>query len=255
MTMSLPTDKINKLQENINTVLQAKKVTLKQMQSLLGLLNFACRVVAPGRAFCRRLINSTLGIKKQHHKIRITQNIKLDLIVWTTFLKDFNGVSVINTPLVDSHTVQLFTDSAGGERGGFGIYFGGKWAGGQWPQHWGSVGILRDMTFLELFPVLVALTLYNKDLQNTRLLFHIDNMSVVHIINNSTSKSDRVMNIVRKLVLITLQYNIQIKASKIPTKANSIADAISRSQWARFRHLAPEADFFPTPVPNNVWDI
>ncbi|XP_062568785.1 uncharacterized protein LOC134230935 [Saccostrea cucullata] len=252
MTISIPTDKTVILQENINTVLQAKKVTLKQMQTLLGLLNFACRVVAQGRAFCRRLINSTIGIKKHHHKIRITQNIKLDLLVWKTFLKDYNGVSVINTPLVDSHTVQLFTDSAEGEWGGFGIYFGGKWAGGQWPQHWGSEGTLRDMTFLELFPALVALTLYNKYLQNTRLLFHIDNMSVVHIINNSTSKSDRVMNIVRKL---TLQYNIQIKASYIPTKANSIADAISRSQWARFRHFAPEADFFPTPVPNHVWDI
>lgn len=32
------------------------------MQSLLKLLNFACR------AFCRRLINATIGIEKQHYK-------------------------------------------------------------------------------------------------------------------------------------------------------------------------------------------
>lgn len=43
------------------------------MQSLLGTLNFACRVIAPGRAFCRRLIASTIGVKKPFHKIRMSQ--------------------------------------------------------------------------------------------------------------------------------------------------------------------------------------
>ena len=47
------------------------KITLKEMQSLLGLLNIAYKVVSPGRAFCRRLINATMGIKKPHHKLRM----------------------------------------------------------------------------------------------------------------------------------------------------------------------------------------
>lgn len=52
------------------------------------------------------------------------------------------------------------------ENGGFWIYFGGKLALGRWPECCFSLGIIREMTFLELVPGLVALTLYNQYLQN-----------------------------------------------------------------------------------------
>lgn len=45
-------------------------------------------------------------------------------------------------------------------------------------------------------------------------------MSVVQVINQSTSKSERFMNLIRKLVLICLKSNMCIKASHIPTKQN-----------------------------------
>ena len=49
-------------------------------------------------------------------------------------------------------TIQLFTDSAGGQNKGFGIYFQGRWAQKCWPEEWAENGILTDITFLELFP-------------------------------------------------------------------------------------------------------
>jgi hypothetical protein len=52
--MRLPIEKPINLKEKINVVLRSKKATLKDMQSLLGLLNFVCKVVVPG-TFCRRL--------------------------------------------------------------------------------------------------------------------------------------------------------------------------------------------------------
>ena len=80
-------------------------------------------------------------------------------------------------------------------------------------------------------------------------------MAVVHIINNSTSKSKHVMQLVRKIVFITLKYNITVKAQYIPTKLNKIADCISRSQWTKFHHLAPAADRKPMPLPSHIWRI
>jgi hypothetical protein len=41
-------------------------------------------------------------------------------------------------------------------------------------------------------------------------------------------------------------YNIMLKAEHIPGKINSIADALSRSDWQRFKTLCPEADPEPT---------
>ena len=63
MEARLPLDKTTKCKTLISTFLRRKKVTLREIQSLIGLLNFACSVVVPGRAFLRRLIDLTKGVK------------------------------------------------------------------------------------------------------------------------------------------------------------------------------------------------
>jgi hypothetical protein len=92
--MRLPQDKIIELTNRLKTCLDAKKVSLRDLQSLLGLLNFACQVVAPGRAFSRRLINATCKVAKPHHRIRVSQEMREDLKVWLSFLSDYNGITV-----------------------------------------------------------------------------------------------------------------------------------------------------------------
>ena len=52
MEVRLPLYKLTKCQELIHTCCQKPKLTLRQLQSILGILNFAC---LPGRAFLRRL--------------------------------------------------------------------------------------------------------------------------------------------------------------------------------------------------------
>jgi hypothetical protein len=68
----LPADKIAKSKVLLSKFLQRKKATLKEVQSLIGLLNFACSVVVPGRAFLRRLIDLTKGIRCASHFIRLS---------------------------------------------------------------------------------------------------------------------------------------------------------------------------------------
>ena len=86
-------EKITKCLSSISNFLQRKKVTLKEIQSLTGLLNFACTVVMPGRAFLRRLIDLTEGVRSPYHVIRMTREVKADLAVWQSFLTGFNGKS------------------------------------------------------------------------------------------------------------------------------------------------------------------
>ena len=93
MEARLPLDKTEKCKILVSAFLRRKKVTLREIQSLTGLLNFACSVVVPGRAFLCRLINLTKGIKSAHHFIRLTKSVKADLEIWRSFLDDFNGRS------------------------------------------------------------------------------------------------------------------------------------------------------------------
>ncbi|XP_033761537.1 uncharacterized protein LOC117343303 [Pecten maximus] len=256
MIIRLPLDKLLDLKEKILGILSLKKITLEKLQSLIGSLHFACRVVRPGRAFCRRLIDATRGIKQPKHKIRVTCNMRADLHSWLDFLDGYNGVTVMPDRLwTTNETLELFTDSAGGKDKGFGIYFNKSWAFGPWPHEWSNTPILRNITFLELLPVCAALAIWGDELANKKVLFHIDNKAVVTIINKQSAKDPLVMVLVRKLVVSCLKANILLKAEHIPGCVNKIADSISRLQWDKFRLLAPEADPCPVQIPPHVWQI
>ena len=78
-------------------------------------------------------------------------------------------------------------------------------------------------------------------------------MAVVQILNSKSSKSDRVMTLVRLIVHWSMECSFHIKAVHLPGVNNEICDSISRMQWETFRRLAPEADSQPTPIPEGFW--
>ena len=250
MVVRLPKDKLKDLRESIDWFMEKKqkKVTLCQLQSLIGKLNFACRAISPGRAFCRRLIDATMGVKKPFHSIRVTKSMIDDLCVWQSFLMRHNGVTMMVKNLNDPY-VELFTDASGGI--GFGAYFKGHWANGLWPDCVQTSPL--DITFKELFPIVMSLFLWGNHFENSKVLFHCDNMAVVSIVNKQSTRDRASMHLVRLLVEVCLCHNIVFKAQHIPGLNNEIADSLSRFQFDRFRKLAPHADKEGTPVPEDTW--
>ena len=256
MVVRIPKAKILEIIEKIEWVLSKDKITLKQMQSLIGSLNFCCRAIVPGRPFCRRLINATCGLTKPIHHIPVNKPMKLDLRLWLHFFRDHNGVSAFHDRFwISNADVQLFTDSAAGPGLGFGIYFHGKWAYGVWPDTWRTIGATSDITVLELFPIFVALHLWGSSFRNKKIKFVTDNMAVTHILNTMSSKSEHIMCIVRHVTMMCLRFNIVLRSTHIEGARNSICDALSRQNLAKFRELAPEADVHPTPVPDSLWNV
>jgi len=254
MLIRIPMDKIERCNLILRNILAKNKTTVKNIQSLIGLLNFLCRAIPMGRPFIRRLIDAISGYKKQHFKLRLTRAIKQDLLTWQTFLSTHNGVSLFQQQFwEDNQQLHLFTDSAGGEGRGFGAYFSGRWAYGTWPTAWAKTDILKDITFLEYFPILVAISIWGEDLVNKKVIFNSDNKAVVSILNNSTSKSKRVMILVRWFTLHCLQLNLSFKGRYIQGSRNVLADALSRLHLQHFKRLAPEAAPHPTTVPESLW--
>ena len=52
-----------------------------------------CQVVAPGRAFMKRLSDATIWIKHAKFKIHVSNSMLLDLEMWLRFLDNLNGVT------------------------------------------------------------------------------------------------------------------------------------------------------------------
>ena len=218
----LPFDKLEKCRSQIKAQLASRSVTLRDLQSVIGLLNFACEVVIPGRAFLRRLIDKTMGVRKPHHYIRVSLEMKHDLKVLLTFLEHYNGKSFFNTEMFCSPATQhLFTDAAGSF--GYGAIFGSHWFYGSFSDQW----LGQNITLLELAPILLAVQTWATDMHNHCVVFHTDNMALVSVLHRMSSREPLVMGLVRLLVHTCLSYNILFKTVHIEGYHNDIADSLS----------------------------
>ena len=72
----LPVDKLHKCRMLLRTFYKRRKVTLRELQSLLGLLNFTCSVIVLGCAFLRRVIDLTKGARRPYHHIHLSKEAK-----------------------------------------------------------------------------------------------------------------------------------------------------------------------------------
>ncbi len=223
------------------------KVTLRELQSLIGLLNFACKVILPGRAFLRRLTNLTRGTTKPHHHIRLNKEARLDIQACKLFLQSFNGEALLlEQRWTNSDKLALYTDAA--TTAGYAAVFKNLWFMGHWPRSWSTFHI----AILELYPIVVAVNLWGAQLANKCIIFHCDNEAVVFIINRQTSKDCILMSLVRKLVLCCMKFNILIQARHIPGLYNITADKLSRFQVKEARRATPILDRHPVQLPPSL---
>ncbi|XP_022787762.1 uncharacterized protein LOC111327761 [Stylophora pistillata] len=248
MEARLPQEKLDKCRDLPSAFLGRRKVTLKEIQSLTGSLNFACTVVVPGRAFLRRLIYLTIGVRKPHFLIQLSKEVKEDLLVWQSFVSAFNGRSFfLADRWTNSHQLELYADASGAL--GYGAVLGTHWCYGQWPHSWHHFNI----AVLELYPIILILHLWGHDVQNQKILFFTDNEALVHVINKQSSRDKNMMFFVRRLVLVRLEKNICFEAKHIPGVHNVLADALSRLKLQTFKQLAPAyMNVHPTEIPYHL---
>jgi hypothetical protein len=221
MHLRLPQDKLVELRCKVAAMLRRKKVTLHDMQSLLGSLNFACRAVVPGRPFMRRLIELTVGISRPNHWIRLTNEARKDLAAWDIFLTSFNGrLMCLPSQWVSSEVIRLETDASGFA---FAAVLGSRWLQGSFPTSWAKVNIAVK----ELLPIVLAVKKWGADFANSRVLFLTDNESIMYVINDQSSKNKQIMQLVRQLVVAAMSFNIHFRAQHIAGKLNVIPDLIS----------------------------
>ncbi|KAJ1117254.1 hypothetical protein NDU88_005454 [Pleurodeles waltl] len=170
--------------------------------------------------------------------------------MWVTFLDSFNGIP-LQVWREREWDAQLFSDAAGSS--GFGLYWEGRWCAEEWPSEWKGGG--RSIAFLEFFLLIVAVCLWGWELSHSRVLFRVDNLAVVQMVNRQSAREAGLLQLLRVFVLHCLRHDIQFSAKHVPGVHNDIADALSRSQWERFHGLTTGVALRRIRMPKALWRV
>ena len=123
--VKIPLEKLHVLRDLLLCFLGRKKITLIELQSLVGSLNFCARAILGSVAFNRCFYDASVGISNPRHHLRVAGAMKEDMDIWLMFLECFNGsVYFPESQWLDNDQLQRFTDSAGGSQLGCAAIFG-----------------------------------------------------------------------------------------------------------------------------------
>ena len=244
MIACLPPDKLARTKLELCSWQSKKSCTLRELQSLIGTLQFACRVLVPGRAFLQRMINLTCAVREPHHHIKLNSSFQKDVAMWLVFLDQWDGSNIfLDIATIHSPTLEFSTDASD------------LWLQGAWSKQFHAYPEQHSIAWKELFPVYLACQVWGPLLSDKRIILWCDNISVTHILHTKSNKVTKIMDLVRNITLQTLTYNFTLNAQHVPGLDNSVSDALSRFQMQRFRQLAPQATEQPTAIPESLIQV
>lgn len=249
--LRLPEDKLQRLRALLDNWGDRRHCERKQLESLIGLLNHACKVVRSGRSFLRRMIDLLHSVHHPPHSkipIRLNKGFRSDLAWWSMFVRDWNGVSFLQPPAHLSQ-VELYSDASGSW--GCGTYSGVEWFQLQWDPTSQHLSIAEK----ELIPIILACAAWGSSWQNQRVICHCDNQVIVACLQSRTSKNPGIMHLLRCLVFVEARYGYHLQPIYIDTHANYLADDLSRNRLSSFLSKVPGAVNTPTQLSRQLLEV
>ena len=91
--LHLSPDKLDRLRALLHQWGSKASCSCKELESLIGLLNHACKVVRSGRSFLRRMLDLLHAVPPTQSIIGLKTSFRSDLAWWTAFIAHWNGIS------------------------------------------------------------------------------------------------------------------------------------------------------------------
>lgn len=163
LTLKVTPERLVEILNLVNLWLRKETATLKELQSLLGKLNFVAHCVKPARIFICRMLNWLRSIQNCILPQPIPSETKKDLKWWSIFLPLYNGVSMMDMENWSKPDEILACDSS--------LYGCGGWLNGKY-FHSDFPVFIQDLNLhindLELLTVVVSVKLWSNLLKNKK---------------------------------------------------------------------------------------
>ena len=117
-TLSVSSERLCELQTLLHQWLTKRTATKSALQSLVGKLVFVSKCVRQRSVFITRILALLGKLRHNHHHANLTAEFRKDLVWWRRFLREYNGVSMINIAKWTSPDAVFSTDVCLGGCGG-----------------------------------------------------------------------------------------------------------------------------------------
>ena len=223
-TLSIDDERLMQIKELTASWLNKSTATLKELQSLIGVLRFAASCVREGRLFFSRLLNL---LKECNKSITLSDEAKKDIRWWHEFLVEYNGVSLIPSQIWNAPDVEISTDSC---LTGCGALSKHHFMHFEIPEAIRTEG--KYINQFELYAVLIAVREWKEDIANLNVLIYCDNQTTVQVLQTGRVSCPFMQKCLREIRFHSAKFNFRVRAVYLNTTDNRLADCLSR--W----HLA-----------------
>lgn len=229
----------------------AAECTRRQLESLIGKLQFCANCVRPGRLFISRMLNA-LKCMVGSKIYSIPTELKMDVRWWWNFLPHFRSEYLLWPQVFEEPDAVLASDAS---LRAAGAVCGKQYFHVEFPE-W----VKRDTHIgnLELIAVILACKRWTVVLQNKRVVINCDNLSVVYAINSGRTKDLKMQMGLRELVFLCCCNGIELRARHIFSVENRLPDYLSRwNMGAKYRRaffqLTRGKGFRRVMIPENMF--
>jgi hypothetical protein len=240
MRVSLPELRLSRLKDYLNTWAEKDSATNREVQELIGQLQFACNATQNGHSFLRRLIDQVKGCKFLDDAIQLGFDAKQEIKVWQQFLPEWNGVSLIIDPLpVEAHQILLEMDACKTDGG---AAFGTRWFFFEWREE----ELPWHISIKEFYMAVSVAITFSGEFKGKTIRLQSDNAATVALLNTGRSTDPVMMRLYRELLFHSIRHSFRFTGVWIAGKRNTLGDAISRpDQRHKIWSIRPELERLP----------
>ena len=219
--------------DRLREVLQAGVVSLRQMESIAGILAWIAYVFIPGKPR-RNVIYRTVSRMKENGLLRtdIDGLLKQQLLWWLTALR--TRVSASSFFWDKQPNIPLMVSDASGDDGWgvcvLGLHIVGPWPPG-WEQSSGS-GLAPSMLWKELVGPTIALLLLARWVPGMVFASAGDNAGGAFVLNSLSCNCPRVLELLRPMTDAMERYHLGLLGGHAHRACNQHADILSHALTA-----------------------
>ena len=220
--MRIPDGKMGEIGEVLDEWADRQRATQREMQQLLGLLQFVASVSPPVRIFTYRMLENLREAPRRGTET-LFLGFKRDLGFFRELWPAYNGVRIILKDTVQCQD-ELELDAC---LTGCGAYNGTQFYSEQFPE-----AIVREqhpIAHLELLNIVVATKTWATEWAHHTVAVHCDNMNACLAVRSGRSRDSYIQGCVRELFMVSTTHDIELHVTHKPGATMRRADALSRA--------------------------